>query len=81
MDLTLSNEYSARGLQAQPCPPADKLSHVSTAPDSGNVTVYTASTSLSYDMLDDFDRRYASLMDDIAGIERRLGSVSDKMRV
>ena len=43
-------------------------------------TTYTASASLSYDMLDDFDRRLATLVDDITSIEQRLGQMSDRMR-
>ncbi|EPT01208.1 hypothetical protein FOMPIDRAFT_1120784 [Fomitopsis schrenkii] len=40
----------------------------------------TTSASLSYDMLDDFDRRFACLMQDIAGVEHRLGTVSARMK-
>ena len=58
----------------------DRSVKVDTTAQSSNVTVYTTSASLSYDMLDDFDRRFASLMSDIAGIERRLDKVSDKLR-
>ncbi|KZT71994.1 kinase-like protein [Daedalea quercina L-15889] len=47
---------------------------------AGASSNYTTGTNLSYDRLDDFDRRLACLMQDITGIAQRLGQVSDRMK-
>ncbi|KAH9931972.1 kinase-like domain-containing protein [Fomitopsis serialis] len=60
--------------------PLDKPPRTDTAAHASNATSYAASTSLSYDMLDDFDRRFTLLMRDIAGIEHRLGQVSSRAK-
>lgn len=59
-------------------PREEEPARVDATASSSRATTYTA--SLSYDVLDDLDRRFASLMQDITGVERRLGTISARVR-